>query len=85
MTATWFKAEPQKRQTEIITAEIIYYWMISLNIPWECQNWHLNRLMTLVQVINQKNAPQKKRSKAQMIADQVSLNEKRLAELGTTG
>lgn len=85
MTATWFKAEPSKRQTEIITAEIIYYWMIALNIPFECQHWHLNRLMTLVQVINQKNAPKKKRSTRDIAMQQRSLNEQRLAQFGTKG
>jgi hypothetical protein len=85
MTATWFKAEPTKRQTEIITAEIIYYWMIALNIPFECQNWHLNRLMTLVQVINQKNAPKRKMSVKDIAVRQRTLNEQRLAKFGTTG
>jgi hypothetical protein len=85
MTATWFKAKPSRRQTEIITAEIIYYWMIALNIPFECQFWHLNRLMTLVQVINEKNTPQKKMSKAEMLAQQRQLNAERQAKLNTTG
>lgn len=85
MTATWFKAEPPRRQSEIITAEIIYYWMISLNIPLEWETRHLNRLMTLVQVINQKNSPQKKMTKAEMAAQRRSLNEQRLAQHKTTG
>jgi len=85
MTATWFKAEPSKRQTEIITAEIIYYWMITLQIPFECQSWHLNRLMTLVQVINQKNAPQKKLSPKDVAARNRRLNEERLKQYGTRG
>lgn len=85
MTATWFKAEASKRQTEIITAEIIYYWMISLNIPFECQYWHFNRLMTLVQVINQKNAPEKKLSRAELAARNRQLNAERKAKLGTSG
>jgi hypothetical protein len=85
MTATWFKAEPKKRQTEIITAEVIYYWMISLNIPVQFENWHLSRLLTLVQVINQKNAPKKKMSPREAAMQQRSLNEQRLAELKTKG
>ena len=85
MTATWFKAQPSKRRQEVITAEIIYYWMISLNIPFECQTWHLNRLMTLIQVINDKNTPQKKLSPQELAARNRQLNAERMKKLGTKG
>lgn len=81
MTATWFKAEASKRQREIITAEVIYYWMISLNVPLECQHWHLNRLLTLIQVINEKNSPPKKRSAREIAAERQALNAERQAQL----
>ena len=65
MTATTFNDKQKgKGGKEIITSELIYYWMIALNIPFECQYWHLNRLITLVRVCNIKNAPPKKRSKS---------------------
>lgn len=59
---------------EVITNEILYYDMIALGIPFECQKWHLNRLIALIRVCNAKNKPAKKRSKKEIIQDHVSIN-----------
>lgn len=84
MTATWF-ADKREPNQETITAEIIYYWMISLNIPVEFQHWHLNRLITLIRVCNQKNAPKQKLTAAEIAQRNRELNEQRKAQWGTTG
>jgi hypothetical protein len=86
MTATWFAEEknvPPNR--EIITAELIYYWMLTFNIPMECENWHLNRLFTLIRICNVKNSKPKKMSASEMAQRNRELNAQRRAQMGTQG
>ena len=86
MTATWFSDAPGAPQAkEVITSELIYYWMISFQIPFECETWHLNRLFTLIRVCNVKAAKPKKMTRAEIAARNRDLNARRKAELGTKG
>lgn len=86
MTATTFNNHEQKTiNREIITAELIYYWMIYNDIPFECQKWHLNRLLTLIRVCNVKNTPAKKMSKTDIMSRNASLNAARRAKLKSKG
>ena len=85
MTATTFSKDNSPPSREIITSELIYYWMISLNIPVEFQKWHLNRLLTLIKVCSIKNAPAKKMSKREIMSRNKALNASRRKALNSKG
>lgn len=87
MTATTFSnlQEGRKINREIITSEIIYYWMTVFNIPFECEKWHLNRLLTLINVCNIKNSPPKKMGKKEIYQRNKALNMARRRSLNTGG
>lgn len=86
MTATWFSETDSKgKSKDTITSELIYYWMIAANIPFECQKWHLNRLITLIRICELKNNPGKKMSKKDIFNQNKALNAARRAKFGSKG
>lgn len=93
MTATWFNKSdtPKKTQTQVVTSELIYYWLTSYEIPWDVEHWHLNRLFTLIEVFSAERAAMDKKkggnkANTRSLAEQRrALNEARRAEHNTSG
>lgn len=86
MTATTFYDDKTKKPNrEIVTSELIYYWMVTLNIPFECEKWHIKRLLTLIRVCEIKNNPPKKRSRREIMSRNAALNAARRQQLNTKG
>ena len=86
MTATYLNKDSKGSPSrETITSELIYYWMIALNIPVEFEKWHINRLITLIHVCNIKNQPPKKMSKQELASRNRALNKARRQKLNTKG
>lgn len=85
-SATTFGSMPERKgQGEVITAELIYYWLVAFTIPFECQYWHINRLFALIRICNIKNSKPKKMSRHEMATRNRELNAQRKAQLNTTG
>ena len=68
-------------KSEIPTSELIYYWMISNGIPFECEKWRLNRLLTLIKVCNAKGNPQQM-SRQEIYQMNTALNNSRRKAMG---
>jgi len=86
MTATWFREMPGGRKTgEVITADLIYYWMTAFGMPPEWQHIHLNQLFTRIKVADAKQQKPKKMAREDAAAQQRALNRQRRADLGSTG
>lgn len=89
MSATWFAdIKTPSRNRKTITSELIYYWIVSYQIPWDVEHWHLNRLFTLIKVFNEENKPEKEKKQkinADALARRRALNEERKKELKTSG
>lgn len=90
-SATTFGSLPGGRRgsSEVITSELIYYWLVAFTIPFESESWHLNRLFSLIRIANDKNAKAngggKKLSRHELAQRYRDLNAKRRAETGSSG
>lgn len=85
-TATWFReVQSQQGSGEAITSELVYFWMISFQIPFECDKWHFNRLMTLIKICSIKQTKPKKMTRQAQAEEYRRLNAQRRQQLGTSG
>ena len=86
MTATTFtNRKKMSSNREQITSELIYYWMIAFNVPFECQKWHLNPLITLIEEKKKKNSPPKKMSNGELMNRNRALNAANRKRFNTKG
>lgn len=87
MTASTVRDESPEgvKSREQTTSELIYYWMVAYQIPFECQKWHLNRLLMLIRICNVKNAPPKKRSKRDLYKRNAAINAANKKKFNTKG
>lgn len=89
MTATKITPAPGGKKkaggSKVVTSELIYYWLVQMNIPFEVEKWHLNRLLKLVEVVSEKNQPKKKIPKKQTLRSQAAINEARRRASGSSG
>ena len=85
MTATTFRKTNENPSREIVTSEIIYYWMVTFNIPFECEKWHINRLLTLIQICQVKSTKPKKRSRSEIMRENAALNAARRKQFNSKG
>lgn len=85
-TGTNLRKMPERPgRKETITSELIYYWLVMFNIPFEVEYWHLNRLFALIGICNMKNSKPTNRSKTEIAEERRQLNAQRRAQLGTSG
>jgi hypothetical protein len=85
-SATTFGSMPQRGgMSEVITAELIYYWMIAFTIPISCETWHINRLFSLIRICNIKNSKPQKMNRNEVASRNRMINEQRKQQLNTTG
>ena len=84
MTATTISNREKRTSKEIVTSELIYYWMITYQIPFECEKWHINRLLMLINVCGARNNP-KKMNKREVMMQNHALNQARRKALHTKG
>lgn len=84
-TATTFSNNDTRTSRQVITSELIYYWMAAYGLSMECQKWHLSRLLTLIRIASIENTPKKNMSKRAILSQNKSLNAARRKALGTKG
>lgn len=86
-TATTFSGKDPnaaRGHKETITSELVYYWMVAMQIPFDAEKWNIDRLLTLIRICSIKNNP-KKMSKKDTMINNSALNAARRKAMGTRG
>lgn len=89
-TATTFAEDAIRHPAtgrHVETSETIYYSMAALGIPFECEKWHLSRLLALIRIgaIRSRGNDERKMSKADQSQMYAELNARRRQQYHTSG
>lgn len=78
MTATTFSKRRKQRaarnSSTFVTSEVLYWQMSMFSIPYKCEQWHLNRLLTLLRVCEEKGQTPQKMSERDILRQYASAN-----------
>jgi hypothetical protein len=88
MTATTVKEDASSvcgTPKNFVTSELLYAYMVNYNIPVEFENWHINRLLTLIRLCSSKQEKPKKMSQAEIMRENARINAMRRSKLGSKG
>ena len=78
MSATTISNMSPSSNRDIVTNELIYYWMSALQIPFRpCETWHLNHLIKLIETASAKQEKPKNMPRADAIKRRASINSAR--------
>lgn len=76
-SATTFSSNLNENNSQIVTTELIYGYMSLGKIPYEAENWNIERLLNLVRVIGELNKPKEEMSRKDTMELHRKINQQR--------